>query len=104
MAPSSQELGPPENPVRFSAARGTPLGLYLRGANWHDSLMMAPTLDAIPTLRNDRRGRPRRRLDKLHADKAYDAKGRRQEYRARGIVPRIALRGIKGGERPGRHR
>ena len=85
-------------------ARGTPLGLGLSGANRHDSLMMAPTLDAIPPLRNGRRGRPRRRPDKLHADKAYDAKGRRQECRARGIVPRIARRGIESGERLGRHR
>ena len=35
---------------------------------------MAPTVDAIPPLRNGRRGRPRQRPDKLHADKAYDAK------------------------------
>ncbi len=33
---------------------------------------MAPTVDAIPPLRNGRRGRPRQRPDKLHADKAYD--------------------------------
>ena len=75
-------------------ARGTPLGLCLSGANRHDSPMLAPTLDAIPPLRNGQRGRPRCRPDKLHADKAYDAKPRRQECRARGIVPRIARKGI----------
>ncbi len=42
-------------------ARGTPLGVCLSGANWHDSMMMAPTLDAIPPVRNGRRGRPRHR-------------------------------------------
>jgi transposase len=85
-------------------ARGTPLGLCLSGANRHDSVMMAQTLDAIPPLRNGRRGRPRRRPDKLHADKAYDARARRQECRARGIVPRIARRGVESSARLGRHR
>lgn len=64
--------------------------------------MMASTLDAIPPLRNGRRGRPRRRPGKVHADKAYDAKARRQECRARGIVPRIARKGIESSERLGR--
>lgn len=66
--------------------------------------MLAPTRDAIPPLRSGRRGRPRRRPGKLHADKAYDAKVRRQECRARGIVPRIARKGIESSERLGRHR
>ena len=65
---------------------------------------MAPTLDAIPPLRSGRRGSPRRRPDKLHADKAYDAKARRLECRARGIRRRIAWRGIKRSDRLGRHR
>ena len=51
-----------------------------------------------------RRGRPRRRPDKLHADKGYDHRRCRRECRDRGIVPRIARRGIDSGERLGRHR
>jgi transposase len=66
--------------------------------------MMAATLDAIPTLRSGRRGRPRRRADNLHADKAYDARPRSQECRARGIVPRIARRGVESSDKLGRHR
>ncbi len=85
-------------------ARGTPLGLVLTGANCHDSPLMAPTLDGIPPLRSGRRGRPRRRPDKLHADKAYDARARRRECRARGITSRIARRGIERNDRLGRHR
>ncbi len=84
-------------------ARGTPLGLTFTGANRHDTLMMAATLDAIPSVRG-RRGRPRHRPNKLHADKAYDAKARRQECRARGIVPRIARKAIESRARLGRHR
>jgi len=74
------------------------------GGTPHDSVTMAPTLDASPALRKGRRGRPRRRPEKLHADKAYDARPRRHECRARGIVPRIARRGIDSSERLGRHR
>jgi IS5 family transposase len=65
--------------------------------------MLAPTLDAVPLVRG-RRGRPRRRPDKLHADKAYDHRRCRCECRARGIVSRIARRGIDSSERLGRHR
>lgn len=50
--------------------RGTPLGVRLSPANRHNSMMLAPTLDAVPGLRHGR-GRPRKRPDKLHADKAY---------------------------------
>ena len=65
--------------------------------------MLAPTLDAVPPVRG-RRGRPRRRPAKLHADKAYDARARRKECRARGIQPRIARRGVDSSEKLGRHR
>jgi transposase len=67
-------------------------------------MMLAPTLDAVPSLRSGRRGRPRRRPGKLHADKAYDHHRCRRECQARGIVPRIARRGIESSARLGRHR
>jgi transposase len=85
-------------------ARGTPLGVVLTGANRHDSRMLAPALDAIPPVRSGRRGRPRRRPAKLHADKAYDHRRCRRECRARGVVPRIARRGVESGQRLGRRR
>lgn len=85
-------------------ARGTPLGLTLSGANRHDSMMLAPTLDAVPRIRIGHRGRPRQRPGKLHADKAYDHRRCRRECRARGITPRIARRGIESSARLGRHR
>lgn len=66
--------------------------------------MLAPALDAVPPVRSGRRGRPRRRPAKLHADKAYDRRRCRRECRARGIVPRIARRGVESSERLGRHR
>ena len=55
-------------------------------------------------IRTGLRGRPRRRPGKLHADKAYDHRRCRRECRARGIVARIARRGIESRARLGRHR
>jgi len=65
--------------------------------------MLGPVLDAIPPVRG-KRGRPRRRLKKLHTDKAYDHRRCRQDCRKRSIAPRIARRGIDSRERLGRHR
>lgn len=84
-------------------AQGTPLGLTLSGANRHNSMMLASTLDEVPGVRNGQ-GRPRRRPSKLHADKAYDHKRCRRECRARSIAPRIARRGIETSQTLGRHR
>lgn len=85
-------------------ARGTPLGVVLTGANRHESTQVDATLDAIPPVRSGGRGRPRRRPDKLHADKAYDHRRCRRECRARGITPRIARHGIESNQRPGRQK
>ena len=85
-------------------AQGTPLSLTLSGANRYDSPMLAPTLDAVSGVRAKYRGRPHRRPTKLRADKAYDHRRCRRECRARGIVPRIARRGIESSARLGRHR
>jgi len=76
----------------------------LSPANTHDSRMLAPTLDAVPGVRSGRRGRPRRRPAKPHADKGYDHRRCRRECRARGVRPRIARRGIENSQRLGRHR
>jgi IS5 family transposase len=53
---------------------GLPLHVQISGANAHDSTMLAPLLDTNPGVRErrSRPGRPRRRPDKLHADKGYD--------------------------------
>jgi len=66
--------------------------------------MLAATLDAVPGVRTGHRGRPRRRSDKLHADKGYDHCRCRRECWARRITPRIARRGIDSNQRLGRYR
>ena len=82
---------------------GLPLATVLSGANVPDGKRLLKTLDAIPPVRG-KRGRPRRRPAKVHADKAYDDKKLRRGLRERGITPRLARRGVESGERLGRHR
>ncbi len=82
---------------------GIPLALLLTGANVHDSRLLDALLDAVPAVAGQP-GRPRRRPVKLHADKGYDYPRCRAACRARGIVPRIARRGIESKTRLGRHR
>jgi IS5 family transposase len=47
---------------------------------------------------------PRKRPHKLHADKDYDYPTCRNALRQRGIIARIARRGIEPATRLGRHR
>jgi transposase len=49
-------------------------------------------------------GRPRRRPDRLTADRAYDHKPHRRELRRRGIKPEIARRNTAHGSGLGRYR
>jgi IS5 family transposase len=85
---------------------GLPLAVTISGANVHDSQLLEETVDAIPALRLPyrRRGRPRKRPTKLHADKGFDYPRCRRALRSRGIIPRIARRGIESRERLGRSR
>ena len=85
-------------------AQGIPLAIEVTPANRHDSRMLEPMLDAIPPLKTGRRGRPRHRPAKLHADKGYDYQRCRQACRRRGIQHRIARKGIESKTRLGRHR
>ena len=66
--------------------------------------MLEPLLDAVVSVRTGRRGRPRRRPDKLHADKGYDYRRCRDACVQRGIKHRIARKGIESKHRLGRHR
>ncbi len=55
-------------------------------------------------MRTGRRGRPRRRPAKLHADKGYDYRRCRDACIRRGIKHRIARKGVERKDRLGRHR
>jgi transposase len=66
-------------------------------------MMLEEMVDTIAPIRRPR-GRPRKRPQKLHADRAYDAKKCRKALRRRGIKARIARKGKGSSEKLGRHR
>ncbi len=75
---------------------GIPLCVVLTAANTHDSMAFEELVDAIEPIKRPR-GRPRKRPEKLHADKAYhedDDKKCKRTLRKRGIKSRIARKGI----------
>lgn len=72
-------------------------------ANTPDAAVLAELVDRVEPIKRPR-GRPRKRPDKLHADKAYDHAKHRQALRDRGITPRIARKGVESSARLGRHR
>jgi IS5 family transposase len=83
--------------------QGTPLVCLITPANRHDSTMLEQVLDAIPPIKG-KRGRPRFRPAKLDGDKAYDYASCRKACRQRGIIARLARRGIESSAKLGRHR
>ena len=85
-------------------ASGVPLTVVvLTSANLHDSKALEELIDSIQPVKG-KRGRPRKKPAKLHADKGYDYPRCRGFLRRRGISPRIARRGVDNSERLGRYR
>jgi IS5 family transposase len=72
-------------------------------ANVHDSTVFEELVDSVLPVKG-KRGRPRKRPDKLHADKGYDYPRCRRFLSKRGIKVRIARRGLESSERLGRWR
>ena len=87
-----------------SDRKGVPLTVALTAPNAHDSKVFEELLDGIEPIKHPGRGRPRKRPEKLHADKGYDFPRCRKALRRRGIKGRIARRGVESGEKLGRHR
>ena len=83
--------------------QGHPLSVLTTAANVNETTKLIRLVDAVVPIKQ-RRGRPRRRPDKLHADKGYDSKKNRRLLRRRGIMPRIARRGKESNQKLGRHR
>lgn len=82
---------------------GLPLSIGISGANTHDSQALIPLVKGISPIRS-RRGRRRRRPEKLHGDKGYDYAHLRRWLRGRGITHRIARKGVETSHRLGQHR
>jgi IS5 family transposase len=87
-------------------AQGILLATLLTAANVDDSVVCEQVLAAIPPIRQPfgRRGRPRWRPAKLHADKGYDKPHCRRYCWQHHIGCRIARIGVESSERLGRHR
>ena len=71
----------------------------------HESTQLEPVLDAIRVPRPGGRGRPRKRPDRLIADKGYSYERCRHLLRRRGIPPTIPERDdqrARRARRPGR--
>ena len=82
---------------------GLPLHVDISAANLTDHLMLEDMVDRLVPVRQPV-GRPRKRTVKLHGDQGYDYPVCRPLLRARGIVARIARRGIESSTRLGRYR
>lgn len=83
--------------------QGIPLAIVLTATNVNEITVFEQLVDSVAPVRG-RVGRPRRRPDKLHADKAYDFRQARRALRKRHIQSRIARRGVDSSQRLGRRR
>ncbi|CAI4033639.1 transposase [Nitrospira tepida] len=71
---------------------GTPLGAYLDSASPAEVRLLDATLDTIAVTRPHRPGRPRKRPERLIADRGYDSNAARALLVRRGIEPIIPAR------------
>jgi transposase len=84
-------------------AGGIPLAWTLTGGNRNDVTQLIPLVDRIPPVRG-KIGRPRRRPDRIVADRGYDHDKYRRELRRRGVASEIARRQTQHGSGLGRVR
>jgi transposase len=84
-------------------AGGVPLAISLTGGHRTDVTQLMPLIDGVGPVRG-KVGRPRKRAERLLADRGYDHDKYRRALRTRGVKPVIACRGSEhgsglGGER-----
>lgn len=82
---------------------GVPLAISLTGGNRNDVTQLLPLVDGVGPV-TGKVGRPRRRSDRLLADRGYDHDKYRRELRKRGVKPIIARRGTEHGSGLGKER
>ncbi|MFI6817450.1 IS5 family transposase [Nonomuraea sp. NPDC050328] len=82
---------------------GLPISVAISAANTHDSLALEPLIRSIPPIRSRRGPRPPQ-TRQAPRRQGYDYPHLRAFLRGRGIIPRIARRGIESSQRLGRHR
>ena len=84
-------------------ANGVPLGISLTGGHRNDVTQLLPLIDGVEPVRG-KVGRPRKRAERLLADRGYDHDKYRRELWNRGVKPVIARRGAEHGSGLGRER
>jgi transposase len=82
---------------------GVPLAISLTGGNRNDVTQLLPLVDGIGPVKG-KVGRPRKRADRLLADRGYDFDKYRRELRRRGVKPIIARRSTEHGSGLGKER
>ena len=98
------DRGKPGSKIHAVSDRnGLPLTVLVSAANVNDSTVLEDVLDNLRSIRQPL-GRPRRWPGKLHGDKGYDYRSCREVVRRRGMIARIAGKGIESATRLGRHR
>ncbi len=84
-------------------AHGIPLAITLTGGNRNDVTQLMPLVNGIAAV-TGKRGRPRKRPDRILADRGYDHDKYRRLLWARGVKPVIARRKTSNGSGLGRQR
>src|SRR2546426_978578 len=84
-------------------ATGIPLSWTVTGGNRNDVTQLVPLIERVPPVRG-KVGRPRRRPDRVSADRGYDHDKYRRELRKRRITAEIARRRTEHGSGLGRYR
>jgi transposase len=84
-------------------ATGVPLAISLTGGNRNDVTQLLPLVDGVGPVCG-KVGRPRRRADRVLADRGYDHDKYRRELWKRGVKPVIARRDTDHGSGLGTER
>jgi transposase len=79
------------------------MAITLTEANRNDVTQLLSLVDGVPSVRG-KRGRPRRRFDRVQGDRGYDSEPHRRELRRRGIEPVLAKRRTPHGSGLGIYR
>jgi transposase len=82
---------------------GVPLAISLTGGHRNDVTQLLPLVDGVGPVAG-KVGRPRKRSDRLLADRGYDHDKYRRELRKRGVKAIIARRGAEHGSGLGEER
>jgi transposase len=73
----------------LTCGRGSPLAAETTAANVNDITRFVALVDAVPPVRG-RRGRPRRRPERVYGDRAYHSRESHRELRRRRVKVRVA--------------